>query len=140
MPEKSALSPAVREYLESINGAPCLLERFLLSSDFKKMQLLAKDFGGMDIVLPGKGDLLRLNVFGVITYVGTTGTIWAVGAPGAEEEMRGYSANIKDFLSAIRREVYPEADSAWCVEAVLQSIYDAISTRVQEAMTRSRRK
>lgn len=139
MPESSALSREVRQYLASIEGAPDFLERFLCSGDFKSLQKFAKDFGGIEIILPRTKYVLALNVFGVITFEPERGVICTISARGAEESEAAYRSAIREFMSAVRMWVYPNVDSAWCVEALVQAVYDSVTEKVRCAIARSRK-
>lgn len=139
MPNTSALSPKVLEYLEHIKGAPCLLERFLSSDDFKRMQDFAKDFGGIDIELPdGKYDI-TLNVFGVLTLQVRNVVMHSVTHRRLGIDEATHREIVQDFLSGIRQYAYPEMDSAWCAQVVIQAIYDATTAKVERAITRSKK-
>lgn len=139
MPEPSALSKEVRQYLASIEGAPDFFERFLCSGDFKSLQKFAKDFGGIEIVLPSTKYVLALNVFGVITFEPEYGVIRTISARGAAEPESEYHMAVREFISAIRKWVYPNTDSVWCTETLVQAVYESVAQKVHGAIARSRR-
>ncbi|HXK37878.1 MAG TPA: hypothetical protein VJ579_02325 [Candidatus Paceibacterota bacterium] len=137
MSNTSALSPDVLSYLESIRGAPCYLERFLSCPDFKFMREIAKDFGGIEIALPNTHYTFMLNVYGVIMFQPSGDYGYGVTVRGVDEDSATHEARVREFLSAVRKSIYPETDSAWCASVVVQACYSAITARVGNAIKRS---
>lgn len=139
MTEKSALSPMVRAYLDTARSIPCIFARFLTTPDFKKMQEIAKDFGGLDIELPGGKYALTLNVFGVLTLEPKYGLIYAVTTQREAEDDAAYMTEVRAFIAGVRQYVYPSEGSVWCSEAIIQALYDSTTKRIEEATGKSLR-
>ena len=135
MPDPTALSPVVHAYLAGIRGVPGFFVGFLSSDDFKIMQEIAKDFGGIEIKLPGASCRVDLNVFGVLTFKPENGSSYNITCMGPDEDEQRYLSRAREFICGLREWVFPGWDSFGCSETLIQACYDSISATIDRAIS-----
>ena len=133
--EPTALSPAVHAYLARIKGAHGFVVDFLASDDFKRMQEFAKDFGGIDLNLPGASCKVELNAFGVLTFRAGNGQTYAITRKRPDEDENCYLGRAREFILGLREWVFPGWDSFGCSKTLIQGCYDTVTERVNRAIS-----
>lgn len=136
-PEPTALSPVVHAFLARIQGAHGFVVDFLASDDFKSMQDIAKDFGGIEIELRGASCRVELNAFGVLTFTAGNGQTYAITRMGPDEDEHCYLGRAREFILGLRAWVFPGWDSFGCSQTLIQGCYDTVTERVNRAMSAS---